>query len=406
MLAAGLTQGKLLAASASPDQTLHVPELPTPCFITTDHDLRALVPELARQPFLAIDTEANSLHAYQEQVCLIQLSTRTTDYLIDPLAIVDMDPLGDLLADPRVEKILHAAEYDLIGLRRDFGFFLRNIFDTMIAARVSGHSQVGLGNLLERYLGVKTDKRHQRDDWGRRPLPPASLRYAQMDTHYLGMIRNDLYDELKELGRLEEARDAFAELDNLPAQAPRFDPNGFWRIGRPEGLNGRQMAILRAVYLWREELASQMDRPAFKVLGKEAMLELARRAPDAREELGRIRGMPRSLLRRHGEPLLQQIAAGKRAETPPAPPRPPRLEPVVRARMLALRDWRRQKAQKRGVSSDVIFSKSVMMTLAQRAPCTMADLATVPGMGPWRLQNYGPQLLGLLHGDQADNGTE
>ncbi|MCY3719899.1 MAG: HRDC domain-containing protein [Anaerolineaceae bacterium] len=394
-----------MAATASPDHTPHVPVLPTPCFITTDHELRALVPELAQQPFLAIDTEANSLHAYQEQVCLIQLSTRTSDYLIDPLSIVDMDPLGDLLADPRLEKILHAAEYDLIGLRRDFGFFLRNVFDTMIAARVAGHSQVGLGNLLERYLRVQTDKRHQRDDWGRRPLSPASLRYAQMDTHFLGMIRNDLYDELQALGRLEEARDAFAELDQLPAQAPRFDPDGFWRIGRPEALNGRQMAILRAVYLWREELAGQMDRPAFKVLGKDAMLELARRAPETREELGRIRGMPRSLLRRHGESLLQQIAAGKRAQTPAAPPRPARLEPVVRARMLALREWRRQQALRRNLSSDVVFSKSVMMTLAQRAPRTMAELETVPGMGPWRLENYGPQLLELLHGNCSDNGT-
>lgn len=361
------------------------------------------MPQLARQPFLAIDTEANSLHAYREQVCLIQISTRRADYLLDPLSIVDMDPLGDLLADPRLEKILHAAEYDLIGLRRDFGFIVRNIFDTMIAARVAGHTQVGLNHLLQRYLGVKTDKRHQRDDWGQRPLSPDSLLYAQMDTHFLGMLRNDLYDELTQLGRLEEARDAFAELDQVPAQAARFDPEGFWRVGRPEGLTPRQMAVLREVFLWREEVASQLDRPPFKVLGKEAMIELARRAPESRAGLEGIRGMPRSLLRRRGEQLLQRIVAGREAEPPARPPRPDRLEPAVRARFLALRDWRRRRARERDMGADVIFSRSVMMTLAQRAPRTLEELATVPGLGPWRLQNYGPHLLELLHG-KAKNG--
>jgi len=179
------------------------------------------VPQLAQQPFLALDTEANSLHAYREQICLIQLSTGTTDYLLDPLAIVDMDPLGDLLANRQIEKILHAAEYDLIGLRRDFGFSVHPIFDTMLAARVAGHEQVGLNHLLQRYLGVHTDKRHQRDDWGRRPLPPESLRYAQLDTHFLGMLRNDLYDELQQLGRLEEARDATKALIHENARVTR-----------------------------------------------------------------------------------------------------------------------------------------------------------------------------------------
>ena len=158
------------------------------------------------------------------------------------------------------------------------------------------------------------------------------------------------------------------------------------------------MAILREIYLWREEIAGQRDRPPFKVLGKEAMVALARRAPESAAELGKIRGMPRNLLRRHGQQLLQGIAQGRVADPPAPPPRAARLEPKVRARFLALRDWRRRRARKRDLSADVIFSKSVMMTLAQRAPRTLEELATVPGMGPWRLKHYGPQLLELLHG--------
>ena len=362
------------------------------------------MPELAQQPFLAVDTEANSLHAYREQICLIQLSTRSMDYLLDPLSIVDMDPLGDLLANPRLEKILHAAEYDLIGLRRDFGFIVHNIFDTMIAARVAGHDRVGLNHLLEHFLGVQTDKRHQRDDWGRRPLPPDSLRYAQMDTHFLGMLRNDLYDELQHLDRLEEARDAFAELGHVPTRGAQFDPDGFWRIGRPEGLGARQMAILREIYLLREELAGQLDRPPFKVMGNETMIALARRAPGSQAELKQIRGLSRNLLRRNGEQLLQRIVAGNNAPPPSPPARNARLEPATRVRFLALREWRRKRARERDLSSDVIVSKTAMMTLAQRAPRTLEDLATIPGMGPWRLQQYGKELLDLLHGGRRAGG--
>src|SRR5690606_29531 len=131
------------------------------------------------------DTESNSLYAYRERVCLIQLSTRSRDYILDPLIIVDMSPLAPLLADPGVEKVFHAAEYDLICLHRDYGFIVNNLFDTMVAARICGYKAIGLGSLLSEFLGVELDKRHQRDDWGERPLPPDSLRYAQMDTHYL-----------------------------------------------------------------------------------------------------------------------------------------------------------------------------------------------------------------------------
>ena len=180
--------------------------LPPAPYIRSDSELQALIPHFSSEPFLAIDTESNSLYAYREQVCLFQITTRSGDFIIDPFEIQDMEPLGAVLANPRIEKIFHAAEYDLIGIKRDFGFLVEPVFDTMIAARICGYPQIGLNTLLQRY-GVKLDKRHQRDDWGKRPLEPDSLRYAQMDTHFLPMLRNDLYDELVAQDRLAEARE-------------------------------------------------------------------------------------------------------------------------------------------------------------------------------------------------------
>ena len=149
--------------------------LPPAVYVQTDEHLHQVAQALAAEPALAVDTESNILYAYREQVCLFQVSTRTQDYIIDPLTINDMSPLGTLLADPQIEKVFHAAEYDVLCIKRAYSYEVNNIFDTMIAARVCGYPLFGLGNMVEALYGVQLDKSHQRDDWGQRPLPPTSL---------------------------------------------------------------------------------------------------------------------------------------------------------------------------------------------------------------------------------------
>lgn len=370
--------------------------LPPATYIDSDAALRAIIPYLSSEPFLALDTESNSLYAYRERVCLFQLTTRQRDFIVDPLDIKDMSPLGDVLANPRIEKILHAAEYDLFGIKRDFGFSVVNIFDTLIAARMIGHAQVGLNNLVQHYLGVQLDKRHQRDNWGKRPLPADSLLYAQMDTHFLPMLRNDLYDELVARGWLHEAQDAFHELIYLEPPTLEFDPDGYWHIGKSLGLNRQQLAILRELYLLREQLAEQRNVPPFKVLTNEAMGELARQAPHSKTALADVKGITPGFIRRYGDAVLNAIESGQQARLP----RPPRQDQLasrkVTERYAALREWRRQRASARGVDSDLIVSKNVLWTLAQTAPQTLSDLADIPGLGPWRLSTYGAELIALL----------
>src|SRR5215216_1838992 len=184
--------------------------LSPPVWVDRQTSLEKMVADLSSQSRISVDTESNSLHAYREQVCLVQFSTPKIDYILDPFVFEELSILGPLFKDPTIEKIFHAAEYDLICLKRDFGFEFANLFDTMYAARVIGYPFVGLDNMLAEKLGIKVDKRHQKADWGARPLTPSQIDYARFDTHYLFQLRDILEKELEEKGRLQLAREDFA----------------------------------------------------------------------------------------------------------------------------------------------------------------------------------------------------
>lgn len=377
--------------------------LPTAICIDSNEALRELIDTLVNEPLIGIDTESNSLHAYKERVCLIQLSSRTDDYIIDPLRISDMQPLGVLLAAPTIEKIFHASEYDLMCLKRDFGFEIVNLFDTMIAARICGYKQVGLNNLLALHFGIDVDKSHQRDNWGERPLPEDSLRYAQMDTHYLPALRDILYNELAERGHIDEALETFQEMcvTIAPHDGRNFDPDGYWKIGQPNRLTSAEMGVLREVYYLREDIAREHDLPPFRIFSNQAMVDIARRMPNSNRELSRIHNLPPAQVRRYGDKILDAVQRGRQTELPEPPfYRPP--PPDISDRYTALHTWRKNRAMQRGVESDVIISRQTLWSLAEKAPTTLAELATIVGLGPWRLQTYGAEILQIIAGYEQE----
>ncbi|MCC6802236.1 MAG: HRDC domain-containing protein [Anaerolineae bacterium] len=371
--------------------------LPPPTYIDSNEALDALIESLRGETLLAVDTESNSLYAYRERVCLIQLSTRTADYLIDPLSIDTLEPLEPLFADASVEKVFHAAEYDLMCMKRDFGFSFENLFDTMIAARVCGRKLIGLGSLLDEVVGVAVDKSHQRDDWGMRPLPPDSLTYAQIDTHYLPLLHDHFVQELVELERLEEAREAFRDVCRVPAaRREPFDATGFWRMSLPNNLTRREAAILREVYALRERIAQERDVPPFKIFPDRTLVAVAQRAPTRLNDLRAIEGMSPGQIRRYGQTLIDAVVVGQHADLPTPPTPEPPSDPVVVERYSALREWRKTRAQERGVESDVIISKDALWTLAVRAPSSLDEMDNVPGLGPWRRAVYGAEILAVI----------
>ena len=374
-----------------------------PSLIDTEATLDPVLAHLRTQPLVALDTEADSLYHYYPKVCLIQLSASTgtpdavADYLIDPLRLSDLQSLGDALARPDVEVVMHAAENDMLLLARNFGFAIRRIFDTQLAARILGWPRVGLAAILEEQFGVISDKRMQRTDWSRRPLTPQQLTYATNDTHYLLRLRDVLIDALKDKGRWDEAQDAFAQMVALDAKAEPAEARSFWDMKGVRDVPREQHAVLQVLWEWREAEARRRDLPPFKIANDSVLMDLADFAPRSRQELRRVRGMGESAEARYGSTILSAISDGLHRPVPALPPRRTRpeqwLDESAQVRFDALRDWRNHTAEQRGVALEIVFNTATLIAIAQRNPRSLEDLDGIVGVSPWKLNAYGAAIL-------------
>lgn len=281
------------------------PPVLKPDLVADPAGLEALVEALRPERLIAIDTESNSFHAYRERVCVIQVSVPGRDWIVDPLA-VDAGPLGPLLCDGR-ETVLHGADYDVRCLKRDFGWSLPNLFDTMVAARRLGVVGLGLSALVEGRFGVRLSKAHQRSDWGRRPLTPDQLAYAALDTHFLLPLREALLVDLETKGMTAAAREEFARIAGSRPHERVFDPEGWRKMKGSRDLGVPERAILRSLWIAREQRAEDLGRPPFKVLGEQQLIEIAKRKPDGLEALARISGITPAVIRNFGEIALQAV---------------------------------------------------------------------------------------------------
>ena len=370
--------------------------LPDPITVDKQPYLAVLAASFNREPILAIDTESNSLFAYQEQVCLIQVSTKDTDYLIDPLALSDLSPLGPVFANPGVEKVFHAAEYDLICLKRDYGFEFANLFETMVAARILGREKVGLGNMLAEEYGVRLNKRHQRADWGQRPLPQELRAYARLDTHYLIDLRKRLKQKLESSERWPLAVEDFTRACQVRLPEPTPVGELCWRVNGAYDLTPQRAAVLHELCLTRDREARRRDRPAFKVIGDKTLMAVSETCPREQAALAALPGMTYGQMQRYGRKLLAAVRRG--LEKQPLHPAPhQRPDQAFLDRVEALRAWRKHTAKGLGVESDVVLPRDLMLNLAHRKPATHQEIAAILAASPYRLERFGEQILRILN---------
>lgn len=367
-----------------------------PIWVDHPHSFEDMIAELSKQSRIAVDTESNSLHAYREQVCLIQFSTPERDYILDPFVFDDLSALAPLFSDSNIEKIFHAAEYDLICLKRDFDFRFANIFDTMYAARVLGYQYVGLDNMLAEKLKIKVDKRHQKADWGARPLTASQIDYARFDTHYLFQLRDILEQELEERGRLQLAREDFARACKVELPLQKANGASWRRFSARKDVSTRELTILSELCTVRDRLAERMDRPPFKVIDDETLLTIARSLPEKDVDLAGI-GLSPKQIRLWCDEILGAVRRGAEA---PLVKREQATRPndAVLRRLEKLKNWRKLLAKETGVESDIILPKAYLSLLAEQPPRSMDELETLLGDSPSRFQNYGKQLLKILGG--------
>ncbi len=370
--------------------------LAPPVWVNTDQSLRKMLADLSSQPRIAVDTESNSLHAYRERVCLIQFSTPKHDYVVDPFAFSDLRPLAPIFNDKKIEKIFHASEYDLICLKRDYDFEFRNLFDTMQAARVLGYPAVGLDTLLAEKFQMKIDKRYQKADWGARPLTLAQIAYARQDTHYLFILRDLMETELREKDRWELALEDFARACKVDDAKEKLNGSSWKRFGSRKGVSLRELTVLSALCHSRDHIAEKLDRPPFKVIDDNLLLEIAKRMPEKDVDLADI-GLSAKQIHMWGGEML---AAARRGAAAPLVKldQPKRPSDAVLRRVEKLKAWRKKVAQELKVESDIVLPKLYLGLFAEHPPKTLGELEEAMKESPRRFQLYGMQILGLFGG--------
>jgi ribonuclease D len=355
--------------------------------------------EISAVKELALDTEGASFHRFLDRIYLLQLSTREHSAIIDPLPIGAPAGLGQLLESKAVEVVFHDADYDLRLLHQDYGWHVTNIFDTRIASQLLGIKSFGLAALLEQFFDVKLDKKHQRADWSMRPLTPDMLEYAAQDTRYLLQLKDHMKGELTRRGRLHWAQEEFARIEGTRWEAEE-SMEGFLRLKGARDLSRQELAVLREVANWRDTVAAQLDRATFRVMGNEVLFELARRAPKSVSELGAIKGMPKGMIERGGADIVAAVRRG--VEVPEAElPKFPRGQRWNKdrdfdervARLKAVRD---SAATRLDLDPGVLCSRERLENIARSGAKTVDDLASVPDLRRWQIEEMGPGFIRAL----------
>jgi ribonuclease D len=321
------------------------------------------VADLRGQPIVAFDLEADSMFHFKEKVCLIQVGTDSSSYIIDPLSITDLSPLAQILSDPDIVKIFHGADYDVRSLFRDYQIAIHNLFDTELASRFLGNAETGLNAVLQNRFGITLEKKYQKKDWSQRPLPEPMIAYAAKDVQYLIPLYQIQKKELAKKGRLdwvlEECRDLTLVRSGMVNERPLFI-----KVKGSGHLEHQSLAVLEALLEFRLTLAEQKDRPLYKVIGNTALTKIAVAKPTAMSQLIGTCALSEKQLNMYANPILKLITnalAIPLDELPRYPySRPRRISNDTSDRFKVLKQWREQKAQELAIDPGVLINNTAL----------------------------------------------
>ncbi len=367
--------------------------------LTSNDQVAELAALLAKESTIAVDLEADSMHNYQEKVCLIQVSTLQKTVLIDPLAATDLSPLQPVFEDPAIRKIFHAADYDLRSLKRDFGLSINGLFDTMISAQLLGEDRIGLADLLRKYFSVELDKKFQRADWSQRPLPAEMVRYAAEDTSHLHRLVEIFEKRLNDQERISWATEEFALMEEV--QFTETEGPICLRFKGAGTLSRRELGVLEKVMQWREKEGKRLDRPVYKVLGNKSIMAIAQRIPRDKAHLRDLEGFSPRLIERYGRAVISAVREGLdlAEEDLPNFPRQPRRgakDPRIEDRVKMLKKWRQEEAAKFALDPGVLINNAALEALASVNPQSAEALDEVLGLKNWQKRELGKSLLETL----------
>jgi len=367
--------------------------------VATPADLQSLAAELEAETAFGVDLEADSMYHFQEKVCLLQLASSRRNVVVDTIALADLSPLKAAFRSSDIRKVFHGADYDVRCLYRDFDIRVSNLFDTQCACRFLGFKETSLEAVVKQLFGVALDKKYQRKDWSRRPLPREMLAYAATDVCYLLPLAQALEAELAAKDRLSWLGEECRLLSKVRPSAGEDGPL-FLSCKGAGKLDPRSLAVLEQLLKLRRKIARHRDRPLFKVFNHDALLRLAEDRPADLVELEKTGALSPSQIERHGSDILAGIQKALRlppAELPRYPFKKPKTVPAaVSDRIRLLRRWRETQARRLKIEPSLICSKAAMAAIAERRPTKPEDLAEVPELRAWQRKSFGKEILAAL----------
>jgi len=367
--------------------------------INTRNELENFVGTIENEKAVGVDLEADSMYHFKEKVCLIQMAATNINVVIDPLVVKDLSPLKPIFKRGDICKIFHGADYDVRSLYRDFRITIHNLFDTELASRFLGVPETGLEAVLKKRFAVTLDKKFQRKDWSRRPLPPDMIAYAAEDARYLLPLAQGLKAELDERNRLGWVNEECEYLSRVRPITVNDQPLylNFKGAGK---LDSRSLAVLENLLGFRREVARRKDKPLFRIFGNRSLMELAGKKPLNLKQLEKTRALSSRQISMYGRQMLAAIqgAMNLPAEELPVYPRKksPRISLAVAGRVKALRTWRDKQAQKLAIDPALICNKALMSTIAVQRPLNLSELAVIKEMKNWQKKEFGRDIVRVL----------
>lgn len=369
-------------------------------FVASQPGLADAARRLSAHAVVAGDLEADSMFHFNERICLLQLAAGEHIYVIDPLAVSDMSPIGKIMENDAIRKVFHGADYDVRCLFRDYGISISNLFDTEMAGRFLGYAETGLEALIRKQFGICLEKKFQKRDWSQRPLPGEMINYAADDVRYLEALYSLLEKKLEEKNRLcwvlEECSHIAASRPEQKDEAPLFT-----RCKGAGRLDPRSLAVLEALLRMRMEKARKKDRPQFKILANAALIKLAQTRPKSMKKLQSANILSKKQLQMYGDEILSAIQEGASlspAELPRYPRAPrPACSAEATKYVRRIKRWREKEARRLAMDPGTFLSNAQIKAIAEKAPSSANDLNAVTGMKKWQIKEYGEKLVEVIH---------
>jgi ribonuclease D len=354
---------------------------------------------LEKEKVIAVDLEADSMYHFKEKVCLIQLATEKTSVVVDPLQIDNFSILKPLFYNPDIQKIFHGADYDVRSLYRDFKIKINNLFDTELACRFLGIKETGLKAVLKTFFEINIEKKYQKKDWSKRPLPEEMVEYASKDVIYLLPLARILIDKLEEIDRLSWVLEECHNLSKVRPVLPNEDPL-FLKFKGAGRLKSKSLAVLEALLQYRKSVAEKKDKPLFKIIGNDSIMKIATARPVTLRSLKGGKALSGRQISMYGNDLIQVVAGALKITERGLPVYPRKtVSPIsseVLERIKVLKSWRDSKARALDMDSGMLCNNALITAIAVKDPEDKKSMGTIKEMKNWQKTAFGREIITVL----------